>query len=926
MKPSIRPLVRRGLGLAAPLALALACSGTETDNPVTSAPPAEAPESPIQFEGQPEPPGCVPDDRDGPPRLAQWAEGAGLLVGWDEGLVVIDTSDPSAPRQLARVAIEGYARQVLLEPNTVTIAVDQWPSIADVPPGRLQTVTRLLRYDITQPDAPVRVAELTLDGEFWQLVPQPGGYWLMSARLEQSEPQCELVPTGCYIDREALSIDRITFSDGALARGERLELPYVSEVFSGAGGFATLAGTDGAAVLHAALFDGSGGVQVLDPFPVEHALYGDPSPIVLQSDRVVVLGPTVHVYDTAGQRLGGVDVRVPVGAESHVIGSGAFVASFDPREAGAHVDLTDPAEPRVTPLVDVSEVLPIEEPGGAAPRRALGWFQDDTGLELSLLSLETSPPSVIDRLATEYDLLDSAADFWVDGVRGFFVAHAAGGGRVFGAIDWAGDNLSLQAPIGEGYSDTAFEIGGYSYVLDGNHVLVSAFGGRPAEAIELGRETVFDATSSAAGQARLVTELDGDRRLDVERAGVTESLPVSRAAERVLAAGERWLVLETNGASGCQAASAGCPQPFVTVVGDTPLRALARVDLPLLNVPLGPGSSVTQRWPASDEYGTAPVALSGGRWVLVRELELGCRGQADCDALGLQVMTPEEAAAQGINVGASVVDCPPQEPGTPAPCPEQPELPEEFGMGARREFFVIDPSTASLGASASVDAPGASYFAPDVRLASAPEETLLSLRIEPGRFLPGQPRRGRFVLDRIRIDAAGPVNAGSNVVPGYPLGLLDADTLVSAQPTAEYQGAARLVRSDFTTLGVAIDAERGVEARYRDAVLVSGHAIVVRWPSDACLASTVIESWALDADLAPVQRVELPGSAELVGVYGSEVIFSDRGQRFTRVYVAPGGNLTVAGEANAHEPLYDVEWFDGTLYGLSRGQVERLPL
>jgi hypothetical protein len=96
-----------------------------------------------------------------------------------------------------------------------------------------------------------------------------------------------------------------------------------------------------------------------------------------------------------------------------------------------------------------------------------------------------------------------------------------------------------------------------------------------------------------------------------------------------------------------------------------------------------------------------------------------------------------------------------------------------------------------------------------------------------------------------------------------------------------------------------------------------GHAVYVRRAVDACDDVMTLESFRLEGDLAPASSLALPGSGDVVGAFGSEVIVSDRSQRFTRVHVADDGTLSVAAEADASAPLYDVEWRDGTLYGLA---------
>jgi hypothetical protein len=579
----------------------------------------------------------------------------------------------------------------------------------------------------------------------------------------------------------------------------------------------------------------------------------------------------------------------------------------------------------VTPLADISQVLPIEEPAGAPPRRALGWYQGSEGLVFSLLSLETSPPSLLDRTEVDYDALDGRAAFSIDGARGFFRAHQAGGALVMGAIDWSGDVLNVQVPLLEGPTAPGFEIGGYSYVV-GDSVRVAAFGDDVEAVIELGKDGVIDVASSPGGEARLLVSADQTtRRVELERAGVIESIPLSSRAVRVLPAGDRWLVLESGQDAACSLPGPACEPSFVTVIGDTPARVIGRVDLPNAAVPpLGSGSNVLQQWLSSDEYGVGPIAISENRWVLVRDVNATCNSQADCAALGISA---SPAAAAGVTV-ATPQPCAPEVPGMNVVCEEPVESPALSGSGTRRAFFVFDPAAATLSAPVFIDTRGDSYFALGVPVAlAAPNETLLSLRIERLPLQPGSPRRGRFLLDRIEVNAAGElVNTGTHVVPGYPVGLLDADTLVSVQPSSDPPGAAKLVRSDFASRGVELGATRGLEPRFGDVVLANGHAVYLRRATDACLGQTALESFQLDGDLTPTGSLDLTGSGDIVGAYGSDVIVADRSQRFTRVHVADDGSLSLAAEASASAPMDEVEWRDGVLFGVAFGQVVRLPL
>jgi hypothetical protein len=154
--------------------------------------------------------------------------------------------------------------------------------------------------------------------------------------------------------------------------------------------------------------------------------------------------------------------------------------------------------------------------------------------------------------------------------------------------------------------------------------------GADGSTLELALNTghVLDVASGPAGDATLLRAADGAERLEIERGGSVQVVSVSPRADRVIAAGDRWLVLSTL-------------WPDVSIVGDDPARVIADVALPDTALPaLRPAASVTERWLGFEGEGV-PLRLSDDRFVLVRELNATCARRRGRTAPAGRVLWPE---------------------------------------------------------------------------------------------------------------------------------------------------------------------------------------------------------------------------------------------------------------------------------------------
>jgi hypothetical protein len=931
--------------LAAPLLIA-ACSGTETDNPVV----AQGPDyrSPIRFEPDPPaPPGCVPSDEDGPPRLPLWGRSGNYLVGIDvvgtvprRGLVVLDVSDPAAPRVVAEQPLSGYPRQLLVEGDSATLVIDEFASFdaAPVPPpSALITQTKLVRFDLSTPSAPVRIAEAPLDGELWQLQARADGYWVMSGQIDPATQGCDVPQNLCgYVTREAMVFTHHTWSGAAWVAAERLELPAGPRAWMTEAGFATASNAAGSpGELSFAAFAADGSLGPVRTLPLPEAVVSG-SPLYFDSQHVGLFtydlsdgsaAFSLHTLD--GTELG----RVPglgqgLGAGTHFVPGGVLVASGNPSEAGAYIDFSDPSALRRVSLPQAAAFLPLSVPGTAATR-ALGWKTEPSGgtTSFSLWSLGSTGPTLLDTLPTTLAAPQQASDLTLTDARVVFSLRDANNAPLSGTLSWDGDVLALAGPIAGGYGDQRLAVGDWLY---GPDALGLAFGNPSQDspqrqAWDEGR--TLDVSAIPGGEARLVIDYPRGARLLVTRAGVTESIAVSPGARRLLAAGERLIVLSTEPAEQCNQTGLDCTGyvPNLAILELDPLRSVSELPLPALPVPaLSEPSRVEQSWLYSADVTQAPVRLGEQTWLLENEYSATCLSEADCQALGIQSVPIGQA-----NVAIGQVAC---APGVPS-CP-QPPAPTVYGEARRRVFYVLDAAAASLSEALVVDGVRGTPYTLWTRPVFS-QNTLLDLHLDPSSFAtPGSPppSSSAFLLERYVLNAAGGLDALAVInVPGYPVALLGEAELLTLEPRPALEGTAQLHRLRLDGNRATVLASRALAARAGTVKVVGQTAVYVRDAADVCEPFTHLETFALDANLTPRASLELPGDGWSVldssaGSLDGSGLVLQRGRSFARVTIDADGNLSLTSFQTAPSLVEGARVDADVVRAIGGNQVVRVPL
>jgi hypothetical protein len=928
--------------------LVAACSGTETDNPVVD---AKAPDyrSPIRFEpAPPAPPACPPSTEDGPPRrLPLWGRSGNYLVGVDvvgvvprRGLVVLDVSDPAAPRVVAEQPLQGYPRQLLVQGSSATLVIDEFALFDTLPlppPGALETQTKLVRFDLTTPTAPRRIAETALEGEFWQLQAHDDGVWAMSGQIAAASQRCDVPPNPCgYVTRDAMVFTHHTWSGAGWVAAERLELPAGPRVWLTEAGFATASSAAGSSgELNFAAFAGDGSLGPLHTLPLPEGVVSG-SPLYFDTEHVGLFSYDLRdgsaafaLYALDGTELGRIGgLSQGLGAGTYFVPGGALVASGNPSEAGAYLDLRDPSALRKIALPQASAFLPLALPSSTATR-ALGWKTGPSGntTSFSLWGLGSAGPTLLDSLPTTLTAPPAASDLELTDERVVFSLRGADNSPLSGSLRWDGDALSLAGPIAGGSGDQQLAVGDWLYQPD---VFGLAFGNPSAGSAQ--RQpwddgSALDVSAVPGGEARLLLDFPRGVRVLVTRGGVTESISVAPGARRLLPAGDRLIVLSSEPVDQCQQTGLDCTgyAPNVAILELDPLRVVRELPLPQLPVPaLSELSRVEQDWTYSADVTQAPVRLGEQRWLLENEYSATCLSEADCQALGIQPVPIGQAnvALGQLSCGPGVESCP------------QPPAPTVYGEARRRVLYVLDAATAQLSDALVVEGVRGTPYTLWTRPVFS-QDTLLDLHLEPSSFpTPGKPAptASAFLLERYALNAAGGLDALPVInVPGYPVALIGTAELLTLEPGPALGGTAQLHRLRLSGNGAHVTASRALEARVGAVRVVGQTAVYLRNAADACAPVSHLETFALDANLTPRASLELPGDGWTV--LGSSLNSSDasslvlqRGRGFVRVEIDADGNARLTSFETTPGELGEVRVDGDVVRGISGNQVLRLTL
>lgn len=910
----------------------LGCSGTETDNPIVQTPDYR---SPIRFEpAPPEVPACPPPTEDGPPRLPLWGRSGNYLVGIDtvgsvprRGLVVLDVSEPAAPQVVAEQPLAGYPRQLLVEEGSATLVIDELPQLAALPvagPAALAAQTKLVRFDLSTPSAPERVAELALDDEFWQLQARGDSYWVLSGQLDPATQRCDVAPNPCgYVSRDAMSLTRHTWAGTGWVAGQRVELPAGPRVWLTEAGFATATSSAGTAgQLSFAVFGSDGSLGAVQALPLPEGIVQG-SPLYLDGQRVGVFSYdlsdgsaafTLHSLEGAALgRVGGLSQGL--GAGTFFSTSGVLVAAGSGGGPGVYIALGAASALSPVSLPEASAFLPLAE-GGAPATRALGWrpAAGSTAATFTLWDLEASPPALLDTLPATLAVPQSSGELQVTGDSVVFSLRGPDNAPLVGNLRWDADVLSVAGPIAGGYAEQVLAVGGWLYTPDFSGLVFGNPGQGEVQRQPWDEGELLDVVAVPGGEARLALDHPGRvLQLLVSTGSGTQSIAVGPGARRLLPAGDRLIVLSTERESECEQTGLDCSgyAPGIALVELASLAIAAELPLPQLPVPaLGSQSRVEQ-------IVMEPVRLSEQTWLLESEWSGTCLTQDDCAALGI-VPVPFGQA----NVATGQQSC---APGVSA-CP-QPPAPSVYGEARRRVFHVLDAAAARVSAPLVVEGARGAPF----ELWSSPlpaQGTVLDLHLEPSSFPPPgspPPTSSAFFLERYVPSAAGGLEALPVLnVPGYPVALLGSSELLTLEPGPDLTGTAQLHRLQLDGGGATLLASRALEARAGEVEVLGQTAVYVRRPADSCEPTSHVDTFALDAQLTPRGSLELPGDGwRVLGAAGDSLVLQ-REHAFARIAIDAQGNASVAGFATAPGALGNVRLDGGVVRAISANRVLRL--
>jgi hypothetical protein len=280
-------------------------SGTETDNPVvgSSNPVIDGPSNGVP--GPVTAPPCNPPFPSNGPNFPSGLASTLLLpapnphvvaTGRNTGLDFVDVSDPSHPMKLSGGLVRGTIQQLLLSASgKLWVAATEPPSFPDsgLPDQpALDAAVHIVELDVTDPHAPLLVAEAQVDGTFWQMQERGDSIWALTARRAAAERDCSYLPRYCGgSSYEAVVLRGFRVDASELTPIAEAELPFDTRAFWRPDGVVTSL-SDGS--LHLLTWDAQGSLRA----PLELTL-GDATH---RSGPVDVVGNQFSVVDTPGDR------------------------------------------------------------------------------------------------------------------------------------------------------------------------------------------------------------------------------------------------------------------------------------------------------------------------------------------------------------------------------------------------------------------------------------------------------------------------------------------------------------------------------------------------------------------------------------------------------------------------------------------------
>jgi len=923
----------------------VSCLGTETDNPVAGGDVFDG-TSPENLGPQPGGiPPCIPttpeEEPMAPRRLTRSvvvpsASGRVIATGGDAaGLSLVDVSDPENPVELSRGVVRGEIHQLLVASSgELWVLATEPPAPAGnaVPsPTSLDPVLRLVRVDVTDPAAPARIAEASLEGDRWELRERNGEAWVLSARRHETERGCAAQENSCgYRSYEALLLHGFRPNGAALEPIGQAELPFEQRAWWGTDGVVT-ALADG--TLNAVGWAGSGALRsVLQVQSPGSEVYPGPAQVVggeLSVVRVAAGQARIDVY--------GLDSDATAPLRSLPLGPRAERAAITSLFAERHLwlqaleqpgnaelwDLTGTTPVRVVLPQAFHTVLPIEgasREGQPDEILALGASRDEsTGSEaVTLLSIQGGVASVLEAPepdATLNDALPAPAGITGAGEAQEWVFVARGPGSAMSI-----EPVLTTAPP---YPTVTMAFVG-----------VAAGGRAPGESIASEAITgvaLVEAYEAGGRGAFTALELSGatpSRRIELS--------PLMRALAPT-ATGVATVAMAP--ASECNQVGVDCSgyAPGVSVFDLTGEPTLV-ASLPFPELPLPPiddPNRLSVRWELYDpltEEQPAALRLGNNELAFVASVDLSCDNQADCDALELTAVPIREA---NVAVGTPV-ECP---PGSPPGCNATPPPdPTVYGTSLRQYFYVLDLDAAGGPA---FEAWGVSRLAAtaartdrESRFAFplATDGILAATRLERRRSATDLNDRGatRFFLDRFERAASGEIVALPAVnVPGYPVARVGGDAAMerwfSVEALPGETGAGRLHRMNVQSDGARIEQSLDLGGRFAGfRVLASGEAqlgLVLSTPDDGC-GTSQLWSIPLGSDvanasepLAIASTLELPSDDWAIAATDGDLALLQRDFVYVLVRVAPDGTLAVVSSSTLDVPLGDEQLLGTSVFG-----------
>ena len=908
-------------------------AGTETDNPVVST------SSPADFTKPDLPPGCVPPNQDSEPTfpdalprsvLIATARGNVLALA-DGGLTLLDVSDPAHPLTLSERSVRGTISQLLVSATgQLWVVASEAPEFAPngVPrAAELAAHLRVILFDVSDPTAPVRLAQAELSDDFWQIQERGDQLWALTARHVAEALRCDAPHNSCYgAGYEAVTLRGFRPNGSALEPVAEAELPFDRRVWWSGDGVVT-ALEDG--TLQVLSWDETGALRTPRTvnLPETGAVAG-PVRVAGSDLSVVSVGAghaTLYVYDLASSATAPARSFVLGDAPSNDSDLSAFslfsqgylwLQRFEPESALAQVwDVSGAMPVKVELPAPFVTVLPLE-----------GVVRDGQGDELLAFGVtQQERASLLSLRGTQVSVLGPApagAEYIPYSNRGNPIPAPA---NLLGSGDAPRWNLFSRGPGLPIGIDPALPVqAGASEVAA--TVTVARSDAEPAQA-SLINDYIYNNPGA----------IQPNPRLQVTSGGNTTNFELSPGASKLLAIPQGVLALATDSTQ-CDQTGRDCtgyaPGVQVFDLSATP-QLRASVPFPTLPLPLPNDPNRLQvTWENDNSLSELPhtgLMLDDRHVAFVAQVELSCDTRESCDALGLEAVPIGQANV----VPTSYVACP---PGSAGSCVPQPVSISVYGSGQRQYFYVLDldadggPAWQAWGVS-SLEATAARSDAYS-RFAApfATQGTLAATRLErhnPSGSLPDG--AFRFMLDRFeRSASAEPIALPPVNVPGYPVAKLggeaSSERWISLEPAPGANGHAQLYRLDLRSDGAHIEQTLDLDAGSLSGFQALQAAdrwfgLVLSSPSNACgttqLAAIELGSATGGANepLGIRSTLELPAEAWRLVATDQNRALLRHDQVYTLVELASDGRLSAVSSRSSDVPIADDHLLGKSLFG-----------